>query len=138
DAAPQKRDQSVARVEVALVVFQVVVREQHLGDAKIEFVEKCFVGGHEPRLADGGTRLKFREVGRSLFKAERAHARADSAGTDQYDFLSGLPLRGDLRDQLFELRMVQLFPAVGEDAGAELDDNAADLMERRALHGASW
>ena len=64
-----------------------------------------------------------RSVG-PFFIAERAHARADGAGGDEHDFLAGFSQRGDLRDELFQLRRVGLLAAVGEHAGAEFHDDA--------------
>src|SRR6266852_2493154 len=43
DAAFEQGHQRVARVEVTVVMFQVVMREQHLGDVEIELGKKRFV-----------------------------------------------------------------------------------------------
>ncbi len=79
DAAAEQRDERVAGVEMAFVMFEVVVREQHLRDVQTVPREQFRVHGHEPRLADGGAGLQFGEFGRAFFQAERAHARADRA-----------------------------------------------------------
>ena len=66
--------------------------------------------------------------------AQRAHARADRAGGDQHDFAAGLALRGDLRHQLLHLGQVRLLPAVGQDAGAQLDHDAGDVFQKFRTH----
>ena len=124
DAATEQRDERVARVEMAFVVFQVVVRQQHLRDVQTVCGKKFFVNRHQPRLADGGAGLKFGEFARALFVAERAHAGADRAAGDEHDFLAGLPQRGNLRDELLQLRRVRLLAAVGQHARAEFHDEA--------------
>jgi hypothetical protein len=136
DAAAEQRDERVARVEMALVMFQVLVREQNLRDVQIVLAQKVFVNRHEPRLADSGAGLKFREFGGTRRVAERAHARADRAAGHEHDFLAGFPQRGDLRDELLQLRRINQFPAVGEHAGAEFDDKAeTDLSGSRCTRG---
>ena len=127
-AVAEQRDERVARVEVALMVLEVVVREQHLRDVQVVRGKKFFVNGHEPRLADGGARGERGGLGRAFFKAERAHARADRAAGDEHNLLAGLAQRGDLRDELFKLREVGLLAAVGQHARAELDHDAGDVI----------
>ena len=53
---------------------------------------------------------------------------------DEHDFLAGLAQRGDLRDELFQLRRVGLLAAVGEHAGAEFHDEADGGFERVTMH----
>ena len=118
-------------------MFEVVVREQHLRDVQIVRGKKFFVNGHQPRLADGGAGLKLGEFGRAFFITERAHARADRAAGDEDDFLAGLPQRGDLRDELLQLRRVGLLAAVGEHAGAEFHDEAGGGFDGCTMHARS-
>ena len=115
-------------------MFQIIVREQNLGDVQIVFRKQFGVICHEPRLAHGGAGLEFREFARTLFVAERAHARADRAAGHEHNFFSRFPQRGDLRDELFQLRRVNLFPAVGQHARAEFDDEARNGFERITMH----
>ena len=93
----QERDQCVASVEVPLVMLQVVVREQHLGNAQIEASKELLVNGHQPRLADRGTGLQLRQVARPPLKTQYSHARPDCAGRHEHDFFAGLPLFRSLR-----------------------------------------
>ena len=61
----QEGDQRIARVQVALMVLQVFVREQNLGDMQALFGEQFCIIGHQPRLPDGGAGLEFGQfVGR--------------------------------------------------------------------------
>ena len=85
-------------------------------------------------MPHGSTGLLLREISRARVKTKRAHACADRATGDDYDFLARASQRGDLRDDLFELRGINLLPAVREDAGAELDDEAADILEQLFAH----
>ena len=85
-------------------------------------------------MADGGASLFFREVGGAQFVAERAHARADRAAGDEHDFLARRTQGGDLRDQLLQLRRINLFPAVGEHARAEFHDDAGGGFKRITMH----
>jgi hypothetical protein len=78
--------------------------------------------------------LKLGEFVRALFVAERAHARADRAAGHKHNFLAGFFQRGDLRDELFQLRRVNLFPAVGQHARAEFHDEARNGFEWFTMH----
>ena len=98
--------------------------------------EQLRIGGHEPRLADGGARLQFGKFGRAFLIAQRAHARADRAGGDQHDLLAGFLQRGDLGHELFQLRRVGLLAAVGEHAGAEFYDQAGGGLDGLTMHAA--
>jgi len=67
DAAVEQCDECIARVEMAFMMLEVFVGEQHLRDAQIVRGEKFFVNRHELRLADGGAGLQFGEVGLARF-----------------------------------------------------------------------
>jgi len=110
------------------------MREQHLRDVQIVPREQVRVGGHEPRLADGGARLQFGEVAGTFFITQRAHARADGAGGDEHDFLAGFPQRGDLGHELFQLHRVGLLAAVGEHARAEFHDQTGGGFDGFTMH----
>jgi len=116
------------------VMFEIVMREQNLRDVQIVAREKFGIHRHEARLADGGTGLQFREFARTFFITQRAHARADGAGGDEHDFPAGFSQRGDLRDELFQLRRVGLLAAVGEHAGAEFHDDTGGGFDRFTMH----
>jgi len=113
------------------------VRQQNLGNHETVSGKKFFVGCHQPCLADGGAGLFFREIGRTIFVAEDAHARANRAAGDDHNFLAGFAQRGDLRDDLLKLRGINQLPAVGEDAGAEFHNDATGGLERIAMHDCS-
>ena len=92
------------------------------------------VHGHEPRLADGGAGLQFRQFVGPFFITQRAHARADGARGDEHDFLAGFFQRGDLGNELFQLRRVGLLAAVGEHPGAEFHDEAGGGFDGFTMH----
>ena len=78
--------------------------------------------------------MKFGEFRRTPFITERAHARADRSAGNEHNFFSRFPQRGDLRDELLQLRRINLFPAVGQHARAEFDDEARNGFERVTMH----
>ena len=117
------------------VMFEIVMREQNLRDVQIVPREKFGIHCHEARLADGGACLQFSEFAGAFFITQRAHARADGAGGDQHDFLAGFLQGGDLGHELFELRRVGLFAAVGEHAGAEFHDKPGGGFDGGTMHG---
>src|SRR5206468_10629796 len=51
----------ISRVEMALVMLQVVMREKDLRDLQIKFREEPFIRGHQARLTDCGAGLQFRQ-----------------------------------------------------------------------------
>lgn len=126
DAVAQQRDKGVTGVEVAVVVFEIVMGEEDLSDGKARAGKKFFVKGHQPRLADCGAGLQFGKFGGSFLMTQNAHARADRAGADDHDLLALRADGGDLSDKLAYLGEVGLLAAVGQYAGAEFDDDAAD------------
>ena len=121
---------------MTLVMFQVVVGEQHLRDVQLESGEELFVSGHEPGLPDRRARLQFIEARRALLEAEHAHARAHRARGDQHHFAARRALRRHLRHQLPDLRQIRLLARIGEHAGAQLDHEAADIFQQLGTHGA--
>ena len=46
----------------------------------------------------------------------------DRARSHEHNFLAGFSQRRDLRDQLFQLGGINQLAAVGQNAGAEFDD----------------
>ena len=125
----------MARVEVAFVVLEIFVSQQHLGDVEIVAGEELLVGRHEARLANGRAGLKLIERAGTFIETEHAHASADCAGGDDDDFMAGFAQRAYLGDELADLREVGLLPAVCEDTGAQLDDDTADIFQRLGTHG---
>src|SRR5262245_54267020 len=119
-------------------MLQVIVSEQDLSDIKIELGKQLFVGRHEPRLADRSTRLQFGEVDWPFVVAEHSHTSAHRAGSYQHDFLPGCSLRGELDDQLFGLREIELLVDVRQDTRPQLHHHATDVLEQSRTHAGSW
>jgi hypothetical protein len=119
---------------MTLVMFQIFVREQNLRDDDFVRGKKFVVSGHEPRLTDGGARLFFRKISRTRIVTERAHACADRATGNEHNFLAGFFQRGELRNELFQLRGINQFPAVGQNAGSQFDDQARNGFKKVTMH----
>jgi hypothetical protein len=134
DAVLEQRDQRAAGVEVALVMFQVVVRQENLGDAKAGLGEEPFVQGHQARLADGGAGLQLGKFGGPFGEAQNAHARPHRAGADDDDLFALGAHGGDLGGQLADLLQIGLLAAVGQDAGAQFDHDTTGIFQRSAMH----
>ena len=79
-------------------------------------------------LASVGAGLQFGDLGGPFVVAQRAHACAHRAGSDQDQFPPGLALRGKLRHKLAHLRQIQLFAAVCQHARAQLDHQPLDVL----------
>jgi hypothetical protein len=110
-------------------MLQIVMRQQNLGDVQRKFAEQFFVSRHQSRLANGGARLRFGKFSRTFRVAKNAHSRADRARSHDDNFLAFFAQRRGLRYELFHLREVRLFFAVGENARAEFDDNSTDIFQ---------
>ena len=128
DAAAEQCDQGVAGVEMALVMCQVVVCQQDLGHAKTGLGKEPFVQGHQAGLADGGAGLQLGNIGGPFLVAQSAHARPHRAGTDNDDLFALGAHGGDLGGQLADLLQIGLLAAVGQDAGAQFDHDAAGIF----------
>ena len=89
---------------MALVMFEIVVGQQDLGNAEAGLGKKLFVSRHQPGLADGGAGLQLRKFRRPFFVAQCAHACTHRARRDNDDLFSQRPNGGDLARQLFQLR----------------------------------
>ena len=63
----QEGDESIPGIEMAIVVFQVVMRQQHLRNMEVEHREKLPVGRHEPGLSDCGAGLEVGQLSRPFF-----------------------------------------------------------------------
>ena len=136
----QKSDESIAGIEMAIVVFQVVVRQQHLRNMEVERSEQLPVSRHEPGLSDGGAGLEIGQLSWSFFVIQRAHAGRDRPRGHEDNFLARLALGGDLAHQLPDLSQIQLFSEVGYDAGAQFNNHSANFFQDLTAHGsqAKW
>ena len=90
DAELEQRAQRRARIEIALPVGEVVVRQQHLRGVQAVCAEARFVGLHQAHLADRGGGLQFVQLARPALPAQALHAFGDRAATTP----APLPARG--------------------------------------------
>jgi HAD superfamily hydrolase (TIGR01509 family) len=97
--------------------------EQHLGDGDIEIGKQAAVGLHQARLADRGTGLAGRGVGRVFRKAEGGNPGTDRAGGNKQAAVAGIDQAGDRGNQVHQRGAVEgAVGGFGEHAGAGLDD----------------
>ena len=115
----------VADVEVAGPAVEVAGGEQDLGGVDAVRREAFLVGPHQEALADGGTGLEVRQVGRPLAEAEPADAGADGPGADQGDLAAGGADALELVGQGLDAAPVERAVGVGQHVGADLDDHRA-------------
>ena len=134
NATVEERNEGVAGIEVAFVVFEIIMSKEDLGNGEAMSGKELVVGGHEPGLTDGGAGLEFGEVGRTFAVAEDAHAGANGTGGDEQDFLAGFATGGDLGDQLLHLGEVGSFPGIREDTGPDLHHNPENVFQQRGAH----
>ena len=120
DLAERLTDTEVARADA-----EIVVGEEHLGDGERVRGEGGLPHLHEARLADGGAGLFFGNVFGFLRERERTHAETDGAGGDDDDLGARGAKGGKLRGEVGDAGGVELADAGSENAGAELDDDAA-------------
>ena len=79
----EKRQYSIAGVEVAGAVVEVAGGEEDLGGVRAVLAEAFLVGPHEKALADGGASLQVPQVGRPAAEVQVANARPNGPGADQ-------------------------------------------------------
>ncbi|CAM2152434.1 hypothetical protein PT2222_280081 [Paraburkholderia tropica] len=115
-AQTQQREQRGTRVQIALAVGEVGVREQDLRRADVVFGETAFVDLREPHLPDRRRCLQFVDLTRSLAPAEALHALGNRARTDEHDFLALRAQGRDLRGPTADGRMIEPTAVVGDEA----------------------
>ena len=129
DAPREQRVEGFAGAEVPGARFEVVVREENLGDVEIEFAENIAIERHEFALANGGGGLEFRQEFGALGEPERAHAGGNRTRSDENHFLPLFAQRGHLPGEAFDGRDGEPVLVVRQKASAKLDDDAANVTE---------
>ena len=129
DGEPEERAQRGAGVEIALAVGEVVVGEQQLRCEQIVRAEARFIGLDQPHLADGGGSLQLVQGVRPPLPAEALHARGDGSAGNQHHFAAHPSQLGDLPGPARERIVVEPPALVGDQARANLDDDAFRLFQ---------
>ena len=123
DASPyRKLPQAVVRPRD---VGQVAAGEEHLGDHGVVPVEEFVPALHEVALADGGDGLAAGRTACRDAPAQAMAARRLGAARNHHDFVAGRPKAHHLAHELGHGFEVQPVAAGGQQAGAELGDDAA-------------
>ncbi|BEU66124.1 hypothetical protein MAFF301069_06790 [Ralstonia pseudosolanacearum] len=135
-AEAQQGQQRRARVQVALAVSQITMRQQHLRRADTVPRELRFVHLGQAHLSDGGSGLQLVDLLRPPGPAQPLHAFGDGAGAHQHDLLAGRAQRRDLRGPAGDGGLVEAAAVIGDQAGTDLDDEAARIGDQRTQgHG---
>ena len=124
----QQGDECVAGVQVPIMVFEIFVGQENLGDGEAERAEHLLVEGHEPGLTYCRAGLKLREFVGTTRVTEGSHAGPHRARRDQHHFLAALALFRNLGDELLHLAQVRLLSRVGKDARPHLDHNTGYIL----------
>ncbi len=130
----QQRQQRRAGVEVALAVRQVGVRQQHLRAAQAVFAQLRLVHLHQAHLADGGGGLQFVQFLRPRRPAQALHALGDGAAGDHHQLAPLMRQHRQLPAPVADGGGVEAAALVGDQAGADLDDDAPRLAQHLS-HG---
>ena len=113
-----------ARIQVALAIGQIGVRQQHLRGMQAVLAEAALVDLHQAHLAHRGGGLQIVHRSGAFVPAEALHAFGDRAGRNQHDFMSACVERGDLARPVAERLEVQPGALIRHQAAAYLDDDA--------------
>ncbi len=84
----------------------------------------------QAHLADGGRGLQRRHLARPYGPAQAQHALGDGARTHHQDFLALLAQQRELARPLADRCLVEARAVVGDQAGADLDDDAPGLLDQ--------
>ena len=138
DLQRQQRQQRAARVQVALAVGQVGVRQQHLRAVHAVLGQPRLVHLHEPHLADSGGGLQLVHFLRPRGPAQALHAFGDRAAGHHQQF-APLPCEHrQLARPIADGHGVDAAAFVGDEAGAHLDDDAARALQHASHRQARW
>ena len=112
--------QGTARVEIALAVGEIVVRQQHLCGTPVVLGKARLPGLHQGHLANGGSGLQLVHRARSAGPAQAAHAGCHRAGRYQHQFHALLTQRDHLLDPHRHGRTIQATPVGGQQRASDL------------------
>ena len=125
DAPVEQRAQRLARVQVVRAAADVVEGEEHLRTRHAALAQQLVVDGVQLALPDRARRLQLADRGRAHGQAHHLDAAGDRAARDEHHLVAVGPQRGGRVADARERLAAQLAALVGDDARAELDDDAA-------------
>ena len=127
----EQRAQRRARVEIALAVGEVVVREQHLRGAEAVLAKRDSYTWTSPsgRPRRRPAARASRAAGRP---AQPLHALGDRAARDQHDLAAAARTSAAICRPSRRRPRVEAAAFVGDEARADLDDDAPGVAQRRA------
>lgn len=127
-----------ARVEIAAALLGIGQRQQHLSGGEAVGAQRFGPVAGQRDLADGGSGLALLQPQGAGGQAEHGAPERDRAGGDDEDIGAALVQLGEVLGQCSEPGMAQAAAAaVDQQAGADLDDDAAEIGELGRLHGST-
>jgi hypothetical protein len=109
------------------------VREQHLRRVQSQFGKARFPHLHEAHLPDGRCRLQLVHRVRAPAPAQALHAFGDRTGRNDQHLDAALAKPGDLARPVGDGAAIEALARVGEQARADLHDDAPRIRERGHL-----
>ena len=136
DAEAEQRHQRRTRVEVALAVGEVGVRQQHLRAADAVRAQRRLVDLRQAHLSDRSRRLELVDGARPRRPSEPLHPFGDGAARDHDELALLAHELGHLPAPAADRIGVDATAVVGDEARSDLDDDPArpahDLAHRAA------
>ena len=80
DLILDERLQCAAHIQIAVVIFQIVMSQQHLRDIDPVNGKQLLINGHQTALSHSGASLQIGQLGWLLFKSQYMTARGHRAG----------------------------------------------------------
>jgi hypothetical protein len=133
----QEREERRARIEVALAIGEVGVREEHLRRSHAVLAQLGFVHLRQAHLAHGGGGLQFVDLVRAGGPAQALHALGDRAAGHHDHLAALLRQRRELPAPFADGAFVQAAPFVRHEAGADLHDDPPGRAQDVGAHSAA-
>jgi len=117
--------------KVAGAVGEIVVRQQNLRGFESVFAKRGFIHLHQSHLADRRGGLQLVDLVRTGFPAKALHAFCDGTTGNEQDVNAAFAERCNLPDPILDQRVIHTGTVIGDECGADLDDDAFGLVRHQ-------